>query len=226
MSYRLFSFVILLCAYTSALGQDDGWKLLFNGKDFSNFVQLNGDATYLIEDGQMVGISKMGTPNSFMATKETYSDFILEFEVWIDNDLNSGVQFRSLSNPEYQNSRVHGYQCEIETSDRRWAGGIYDEGRRGWLYPLTRNKTGGQAFRNGGWNHYRIEAIGSTIRTWVNDVQCANMVDDLTSEGFIAFQVHSIHNKSMEGKKSTMAQHSHQYNRPRIKKKGRLLART
>lgn len=192
-------FVFSLFHLTSS-GQD-GWEVLFNGQDFSNFVQLNGDATYLIEDGQMIGISKMKTPNSFLATKKMYSDFILEFEVWIDIDLNSGVQFRSLSKPEYQNGRVHGYQCEIETSTRRWAGGVYDEGRRDWLYPLTRNEKGGNAFINGRWNHYRIEAIGPQIRTWVNGIQCANLVDNLTPEGFIAFQVHSIHDKSLEGKK-------------------------
>ncbi|NNG08563.1 MAG: DUF1080 domain-containing protein, partial [Arenibacter sp.] len=96
--------------------------------------------------------------------------------------------------------RVHGYQCEIETSDRKWAGGIYDEARRGWLYPLSRNEEGRNAFKPGEWNHYRIEAIGNTIRTYINGVQCANLVDDLTAEGFIAFQVHSIHDEALEGK--------------------------
>lgn len=179
----------------------DGWEMLFNGKDFSNFNQLNGEAIYKVEDGVMVGISTMNTPNSFMATKKTYGDFILEFDVLVENGLNSGVQFRSISIPEYNNGRVHGYQCEIETSSRKWAGGVYDEARRGWLYPLTRNEKGRHAFVPGEWNHYRIEAIGHNIRTWVNDVQCANLVDDMTSEGLIGFQVHGIGtNKEIDGK--------------------------
>lgn len=183
------------------VGIEDGWEKLFNGKDFENFEQLNGEADYVIENGEMVGISKSNTPNSFLATKKKYGDFILEFDVLIDNGLNSGVQFRSLSIPEYNKGRVHGYQCEIETSSRRWAGGIYDEARRGWLYPLSQNRKGGQAFVTGSWNSYRIEAIGNEIRTWVNGVQCANLVDDMTAEGFIAFQVHGIYNKAQEGKK-------------------------
>ncbi|GJM32093.1 MAG: hypothetical protein DHS20C18_10940 [Saprospiraceae bacterium] len=174
--------------------------MLFNGKDFSNFQQLNGEATYKVENGEMVGISKLNTPNSFLATKKVYSDFILEFEVFVENGLNSGVQFRSLSKADYQNGRVHGYQCEIETSPRKWAGGIYDEARRDWLYPLSRNPKGQHAFVSGEWNHYRIEAIGADIRTWINGIQCANLVDDLTAEGFIAFQVHSIGEKEQEGK--------------------------
>jgi hypothetical protein len=191
---------MILFSLGFANGQD-GWEMLFNGEDFSNFEQLNGKATYKVENGEMVGISKMGEPNSFMATKKMYGDFILEFDVLVENGLNSGVQFRSISNPEDRNGRVHGYQCEIETSSRKWAGGVYDEARRGWLYPLTRNEKGRNAFVPGQWNHYRIEAIGPNIRTWVNDVQCANLIDDMTPEGLIAFQVHGIgKNKEHEGK--------------------------
>lgn len=183
-----------------SLSAQDNWEMLFNGKDLKNFEQLNGNAKYEIKNQELVGTSKMGTPNSFMATKNTYGDFILEFDVFVENGLNSGVQFRSLSLPDYNNGRVHGYQCEIETSSRKWAGGIYDEARNGWLYPLSRNPKGRNAFVPGQWNHYRIEAIGNTIRTWVNDIQCANLVDDTTDEGFIAFQVHSIRDESLEGK--------------------------
>ncbi|MBM1106501.1 DUF1080 domain-containing protein [Aurantibacter crassamenti] len=179
----------------------DNWEMLFNGKDLKNFEQLNGTAPYEIKNKELIGTSKMGTPNSFMATKKKYSDFILEFDVFVENGLNSGVQFRSISSPDIMDGRVHGYQCEIETSSRKWAGGIYDEARNGWLYPLSRNKKGQQAFVPGQWNHYRIEAIGNTIRTWVNNVQCANLVDDTTAEGIIAFQVHGIgDHKELEGK--------------------------
>lgn len=194
----LFFFSSLLMMAT--LSAQDNWDILFNGKDLKNFQQLNGDAEYDIKNNELIGTSKMGTPNSFMATKKEYGDFILEFEVWVENGLNSGVQFRSLSTPEYMDGRVHGYQCEIETSSRKWAGGIYDEARNGWLYPLSRNPKGQEAFVPGQWNHYRIEAIGPQIRTWVNDVQCANLVDGTTSKGFIAFQVHSIHDEGLEGK--------------------------
>ena len=191
------AFISLLTLSVSA---QDNWEILFNGKDLSNFEQLNGKASYKIKNQELIGTSKMNTPNSFMATKKKYSDFILEFDVFVENGLNSGVQFRSLSTPDFMNGRVHGYQCEIETSSRKWAGGIYDEARNGWLYPLSRNPKGQSAFVPGEWNHYRIEAIGHTIRTWINEIQCANLVDDTTAEGFIAFQVHGIHDKSLEGK--------------------------
>ncbi|MRH98976.1 DUF1080 domain-containing protein [Kriegella sp. EG-1] len=195
-----FKLVFALLISFSCSAQDN-WEMLFNGKDLKNFEQLNGNAPYKIQNKELIGTSKMGTPNSFMATKKKYSDFILEFDVFVENGLNSGVQFRSISSPDIMDGRVHGYQCEIETSARKWAGGIYDEARNGWLYPLTRNKKGQQAFVPGQWNHYRIEAIGNKIRTWVNDVQCANLVDDTTAEGIIAFQVHGIgKHEELEGK--------------------------
>ena len=192
---------LCLLAHCFLVGQASDWEPLFNGTNFDNFEQLNGTADFVIEGEAIVGISKLHTPNSFLATKKSYSDFILEFEVKIDNGLNSGVQFRSNSFPEYQKGRVHGYQCEIETSSRKWSGGIYDEARNGWLYPLTINPTGQNAFVTGQWNHYRIEAIGNTIRTYVNGIQCANLVDPTTREGFIAFQVHSIEKSEDAGKK-------------------------
>ena len=104
----------LLCG---ACQPNDGWQQLFNGKDFTGFKQLNGKAPYRVENGCMVGQTVDKEPNSFMATEQTYGDFILEFEVKCHPDLNSGVQFRSESKPDYNNGRVHGYQCEIDPSD-------------------------------------------------------------------------------------------------------------
>ncbi|KAG1649523.1 hypothetical protein GQR58_028931 [Nymphon striatum] len=170
--------LIIVVLFTTILSAQDNWEVLFNGKDLKNFKQLNGDAKYEIKNNELIGTSKMGIPNSFMATKNTYGDFILEFDVFVENGLNSGVQFRSLSTSEYMDGR--GTWLSIA---RKWAGGIYDEARNGWLYPLSRNLKGQKAFVPGQWNHYRIEAIGNNIRTWINNVQCANLVDNTTAEG-------------------------------------------
>ena len=97
---------------------------------------------------------------------------------------------RALSKRDYQNGRVHGYQVEIDPSSRAWSGGIYDEARRGWLYDLRQNEAGRKAFKQGEWNKLHIEAIGSSIRTWLNGVPCANLVDSMTDTGFIGLQVH------------------------------------
>lgn len=192
----------LLGLSSFSFAADDGWRTLFNGKDLSGFTQLNGKAPFFVKDGCLVGKSVKGEPNSFLATTETFKDFILEFEVRCDTSLNSGVQFRSESLPTYQNGRVHGYQCEIDPSDRAWSGGVYDEARRGWLASLENNLEGQKAYKKHGWNKYRIEADGNMIRIWLNGVNTANLYDNETPEGFIAFQVHGIGNSKpwQEGK--------------------------
>lgn len=190
----------ILLLFTAAISAQEKWEPLFNGKNLKGWKKLNGKAEYKVVDGTIVGISKMNTPNTFLATEKNYGDFILEFDFKVDDGLNSGVQFRSLSLKDYQNGRVHGYQFEIDPAERAWTGGIYDEARRNWLYPMTVNPSARTAFKNGQWNKARIEAIGSSIRTWVNDIACANIWDDMTLEGFIALQVHAIGDKAQEGK--------------------------
>lgn len=176
------------------------WESLFNGKNLKGWKKLNGKAEYVVRDGAIVGISKKGTPNTFLATQKSYGDFILEFEFKVDNSLNSGVQFRSESRKDYNKGRVHGYQFEIDPSDRAWTGGVYDEARRGWLYPLTMNPSAQTAFKKDAWNKARVEAIGNSIRTWVNGIACTDLWDDKTLSGFIALQVHSIGYAADEGK--------------------------
>jgi len=171
---------------------DNGWQSLFDGKSLSGWKQISGKALYDVKDGVITGTAVANSPNSFLATTATYGDFILEFEAKVDNELNSGVQFRSLSDPNYKDGRVHGYQLEIDPSKRAWSGGIYDEARSKWLYPLSRNEQGRAAYKNEQWNKYRIEAIDTSLRTYVNGIPTANLVDNQTAEGFIALQVHGI----------------------------------
>lgn len=175
-----------------ALPELPDWKPLFNGKNLDGWKLLNGTADYTVDDGVVVGTTKEGSPNSFLCTEKNYSDFELEFDVWVDSRLNSGVQIRSNSLPEYKDGRVHGYQVEIDPSDRAWSGGIYDEARRGWLNDLKENEPARQAFKKDEWNHYRVLAVGDSIKTWVNGVPAADLRDDMTKTGFIALQVHSF----------------------------------
>jgi hypothetical protein len=170
------------------------WEPLFNGRDLTGWKPLNGTAPYTVVDGAIVGTTVAGSPNSFLATEKTYGDFILEFEVRQDvGPTNSGVQIRSESRPDYNNGRVHGYQFEIDPSERGWTGGIYDEARRGWFYPAgDLNPAAKKLYKFGEWNRVRIEAIGPSIRTWVNGQPVAHVIDAMTPAGFIALQVHSI----------------------------------
>ena len=194
----LLSFFLL---NASASGQvKDEWKSLFNGKDLTGWHQLNGQAKYGVENGEIVGTTVSDTPNSFLVTDKDYGDFVLELDLLVNNDMNSGIQFRSVSKPEIMDGRVHGYQCEVDPSDRAWSAGIYDEARRGWLYTGELNPSGKSAFKANEWNHYRIECIGNSIRTWLNNIPVAYLIDDMTPSGLIALQVHAIGKDDQPGK--------------------------
>ncbi len=191
--------ILLLCFLLAPISTYGQWKDLI-GKDLNNWTSVGGTAGYELKGGAIVGTAVPDSPNTFLTTKERYSDFVLEFEMFLDNDMNSGVLIRSNSKQEYRNGVAYGYQVEIDPSERKFSGGIYDEQRRLWMYPISRNPKAKDAFKMASWNKFHVEAIGHTINTWINGIHCARLVDDQTSEGFIGLQVHSIgQNKALEG---------------------------
>jgi len=195
---KIFSLAFFTVSFFTVFAQN--WAPLFNGKDLTGWKQLNGKAKFTVDKGEIIGTTVFGQPNSFLATEKDYGNFILEFEYKVDSTMNSGVQFRSESKPDYMNGRVHGYQFEIDPSKREWTGGIYDEARRDWLYTMDLNPAAKTAFKQNQWNKVRIECIGNDLRTWVNGIPCAYVIDDMTPKGFIALQVHSISKKEDEGR--------------------------
>ena len=194
-------FVVIVALMQSSFAQKETWTPLFDGKTLKGWKQLNGKAKYSVANGEIVGTTVANTTNSFLCTEKDYGDFILELDLKVDDAMNSGVQFRSLSKPDFKDGRVHGYQMEVDPKERAWSGGIYDEARREWLYIPNINPEGKKAFRIGKWNKYRIEAIGNVLRTWINDIPVSYLVDDMTAKGFIALQVHAIYADMKEGMK-------------------------
>lgn len=182
----------------------DDFHPLFDGKSLDGWKQHGGKAKYRVENGEIIGSSVPNTSNSFLCTEKEYGDFILELEFKVDPALNSGVQIRSqvfdqpqeaeINGKKYKfgADRVHGYQVEIDPSDRAWSAGIYDEGRRGWLADLKNNEAARKAFKQGDWNKFRVECRGDSIKTWINDVPAADLTDSVTPKGLIALQVHGV----------------------------------
>jgi len=168
------------------------WVHLISKDNFSGWHTKGGNATYKNENGTIIGTTVANTPNTFLCTNKMYGDFIFEIEYKVDPTMNSGIQIRSNSLPYYRDGMVHGYQIEIDPSKRAWSGGVYDEKRRKWLNPLEDNPKAQAAFKQNEWNHYRVEAIGDTIKTWINNVPASYLIDDKTASGFIGLQVHSV----------------------------------
>jgi hypothetical protein len=192
--FLLSLFLIIFISVTTVFSQKS-WTNLFDGTTLTGWKQLTGKATFEVFRGSIMGTAVPNSPNSFLATETEYGDFVLEMEVFCsDTTFNSGVQFRSHFDPTGNGGKgkVYGYQYEVDPSSRRWSGGIYDEGRRDWLYPLTLNPKAQGYYKLNEFNKVRIECIGNETRTWINNNPAACLVDMIDYQGFIALQVHAV----------------------------------
>lgn len=167
---------------------------LFDGETLDGWVVRGGTGEYRVEDGQIVGTAVPNSGgNTFLVTEKTYGDFELTYEI-MTNALNSGVQVRSHVDGGIgeRSGRVRGYQIEADPSDRRYSGGVFDEGRRGWLTPLIEKPYARRAWRAGEWNRVVVLARGPHLQTWVNGVPAADLFDGMAAEGHIGLQVHAV----------------------------------
>jgi hypothetical protein len=182
------------------------WRDLLAAGNLDAFVTRGGAATYRLEAGELIGTTAPNTANTFLVTKDRYGDFELIAEVKIDPALNSGIQIRSdidgrkpdtAIDATPRDGRVRGYQVEIDPSPRAYTGGIYDEARRGWLYPLTDNPAARASFKPNDWNQIHVIARGERIQTYINGLPAADLFDamDAGGGGHVAFQVHGVGDK-------------------------------
>lgn len=199
MKHLLLSLALLL----PAAALEEGFTPLFNGKDLTGWKRVNGQGEYKVEGDCIVGFGENVRKNTFLITEKTYGDFDFRFEMKFD-DLsgNSGMMFRANQKPG-EDGRVFGYQCEHDNGkDRAWTAGLYDEARRGWLFPNKANKEQCAAFTKQGkevtkwddWNEIRIVCEGKHIRIWLNGEERVDFTDEaeeFTAEGFFGLQVHS-----------------------------------
>jgi hypothetical protein len=185
-----------------AFALEEGFTALFNGKDLTGWKKVNGTGEFRIEGDSIVGFGENIRANTFLITENTYTDFDFRFEMKFD-DLsgNSGMMFRGLQKPG-DDGRVFGYQCEHDNGKARaWTAGLYDEARRGWLFPAKNDKAAGSAFTEQGqkikkwddWNEIRIVCQGNHIQIWLNGEPRVDYKDegqDATPQGFFGLQVH------------------------------------
>ena len=139
----------------------------------------------------------------FLVTKKEYANFVFEGEIKMPVDKgNSGFMFRC----QKAKNRVWGYQAEVDTSSRKWSGGLYDEGRRTWFISPNRDKAANEeeknqsiaaflqraedCYKQGEWNRYRIICVGDHIRIYVNDVLTTDIYDGMDMKGYIGIQHH------------------------------------
>lgn len=184
---------ILLPLATLLLWPQTGdWRGLFDGKTLNGWRNPYDWGEAWVENGE---IRMRANKKMFLVTDATFRDFTLEAEVMLpDSASNSGIMFRC----HVEKNRVYGYQAEADPTRRKWSGGLYDEGRRKWLHPVDGDSASGRAFRAtmgdafipGAWNRYRIEALGDSLKIFLNDRLTTAHRDTVDREGHIGLQHH------------------------------------
>lgn len=161
-------------AVTSASAQsDDGWSTLFDGSSLDGWNRL-GDANWSLADGAVQADSGSG----FLVTPESYGDFSLSLEFWVDEPANSGIFIRC-ADPESVNDRnsyeVNIYDTRADQTYR--TGGIVHIAA-----PASVISSGGQ------WNTYEIAAQGPRLQVTLNGEEMVDVEDTQFASGPIALQ--------------------------------------
>jgi hypothetical protein len=180
----------ILLLFATVLSAQDGFKLLFNGKNLDEWI-VDTPGLWRVENGVIIGKSPGLKYNDFLRTKRQYRNFVLKatFRMMDESGKgNSGIQFRS--KPMEGSHEVIGYQADM---GQQYWGCLYDESRRK-IVLVEASKAALGTLKKDGWNEYTINARGNRITLELNGVKSVEWVEnDPTVEqfGFIALQLHS-----------------------------------
>jgi len=197
-------FLMVSLAFIAMAGDkrtESHWKTIFNSKDFTNWKMVGSTGHAEVKDSAFYCQMTANTPeHTFVCTTEKYDDFILELDVNTDPGYNTGILLRCVDKPSGCDTckvSLYGYQIKVDPSTSRcWTGGIFDDFGASWhwLFDLSKDERARKAYLIGQWNHFRIEAIGSSIKVWVNGIPTTNMINQKYSKGYIALKIHSLKN--------------------------------
>ena len=171
-------------SYSPQASSETGWVTLFDGKSLDNFNKI-GDANWRVEDGVIVA----DKGNGFLVTKNSYGDYQIRAEFWVEPDSNSGV-FLRVTDPEKVTAE-NAYEVNIwdmRPDPSFGTGAIVNVAK---VDPMP--KAGGK------WNVYEITAKGPTFTVVLNGQKTVDGVQDAKhANGRIALQ-HGLGNKDDKG---------------------------
>jgi hypothetical protein len=169
----LFAFALGAC---SSMSSGSGWTVLFDGSNLDNWNAI-GNANWRIADGSVVadsGEKRQG----YLVSKDSYTDFQVHAEFWVDDDANSGVFLRCGDRGTVNAKNAY----EVNIFDKR-PDPSYGTGAIVYVAKAsTVLKAGGK------WNTYDITARGPHLTIVLNGVKTAEVDDSQHATGPIALQ--------------------------------------
>ena len=154
------------CASGNANRASAGWVTLIDGgSGLANFQRV-GDANWREQDGAVMA-DKGGTDASYLVSRQSYTDFVIYAEFWVNDDADSGIFIRLSDRQKITATNSY----EVSIYDKRpdpsfGTGAIVNFAK---VSPMP--KAGGR------WNTFEITAIGPRLTVKMNGQQTVDMTD-------------------------------------------------
>lgn len=147
--------------------KQDGWKLLFNGKDLDGWRKFHGDAVsgWKVIDGVLNNSGTGSDHGGDIITTKKYQNFELYFEWKVSPESNSGVFFHVdedhvqaiyESGPEYQLIDDKGWPSKLESHQYSGSNYAMHAPQNAQVVPINE------------WNTSRIIVNGSHVQHYLN----------------------------------------------------------
>ena len=165
--------VLTLQPVAGVTGQAGGWTTLFDGSSLNGWNVL-GDANWELADDAVGADSGRG----FLVTEDSYTDFELTLEFWVDEPANSGIFIRCADSQSVRDTNAYEVNIYDTRADQTYrTGGIVHIAA-----PTSVINSGGQ------WNTYEIVARGPRLTVTLNGTQTVDVEDTQFADGPIALQ--------------------------------------
>ena len=161
----------------AASGESDGWITLLDSTNKGEWSEV-GKANWDMKDGALVADKLDGKDLSYLVSKNSYKDFEIRAEFWVDDAANSGIFIRC-----DQSDKIDSKICyEVNIFDKRpdptyGTGAIVDVAK---VDPIPKAA--------GKWNTYEITAKGPHLTVVLNGQKTADVDDSKHLSGPFALQ--------------------------------------
>ena len=168
-SVALLAALLLLGLETSAQGR----ITLLDGSSLDGWI-ASGDANWSLADDGV----EANSGNGHLISENSYSDFVLTLEFWVDDPANSGVFIRCADPDAISPNSCYEVNIYDQREDQTYrTGGIVN-----FAAPSAQIDAGGQ------WNMYEIRAEGTRLLVTLNGTVTVDIEDSTYSEGRFTLQ--------------------------------------
>ena len=167
--------LLAACGRSGPAVDEEGWRILLNGTDLTGW-KVVGDANWRIEE--RAARADKSSAVSFLVSEDSFTNFDLELEFWVDTAANSGVFLRCQDAAAITDTSCYETNIFDMRPDQTYrTGSIVNIAE-----PAEFVYTGGQ------WNRLKITAAGTQLKVTLNDRAMVDTKDSKFSRGPIALQ--------------------------------------